>query len=382
MANMVIYRVQVGAYLLKANANNMLKKLKKKGFNPIVVKSGKLYKVQVGAYAKIENAQNVQKKLKNFGFKSIIVEYLVKQEDEPKIPEKQEVKPVDNQEHPRIRIWGIWFTETCESKYGDATAIIQYDKDDNIKHVILIDTGMNGCDTIKKLKKAGVKKIDAVVISHAHGDHYGFLTSVLDNFEVCALYLPDCTELDKYQKSYGNAIRNQENKAKKRGINCTYLKKGSSFEIGKIKCNCIWQAPANKLSEHDSHHFVNNQSIVLVFTLDDIWKYHTAGDLQNEANNLLCKEIADLKADVFKIQWHGDANACNNTICKAISPKIAISDYHHKEGSGRGTTRKRLESVGAIVARNYENGDIYIDCIGNTMTLSSSKKNISATFKK
>ena len=382
MANMVIYRVQVGAYLLKTNADRTLKKLKQKGFNPIIIKSGKLYKVQVGAYARIENAQNIQKKLKNFGFKSIIVEYLVKQEDEPKVPEKQEVKPVDSQEHPRIRIWGIWFTETCEEKYGDATAIIQYDKDDNIEHVILIDTGMNGCDTIKKLKKAGVKKIDAVVISHAHGDHYGFLTAVFDNFEVGALYLPDCTELDKYQKSYGNAIRNQENKAKKREISCAYLKRGSSFEIGKIKCDCIWQASANKLSEHDSHHFVNNQSIVLVFTLDGVWKYHTAGDLQNEANNLLCKEIADLKADVFKVQWHGDANACNNTLCKAIEPKIAFWNYHHKEQSGRGTTRKRLESVGAIVARNFENGDIYIDCIGNTMTLSSSKKNISATFKK
>ena len=377
MANMVIYKVQVGAYLLKVNANNVLKKLKKKGFNPILVKSGKLYKVQVGAYSKIKNAQNIQKKLKNFGFKSIIVEYLVKQ-DEPKTPEKKE--PVV--EHPRIRIWGIWFTETCEEKYGDATAIIQYDKDDNIEHVILIDTGMNGCDTIDKLKKAGVKKIDAVVISHAHGDHYGFLTAVLDNFEVGALYLPDCTELDKYQKSYGNAIRNQENKAKKRGIACAYLKRGSSFTIGKIKCDCIWQALASQLHEHDDHHFVNNMSVVLVFTLDGIWKYHTAGDLQNEANNLLCKEIADLKADVFKVQWHGDANACNNTICKAVSPKIAFWNYHHKERSGRGTTRKRLESVGAIVARNFENGDIYIDCIGNTMTLSSSKKNISATFKK
>ena len=377
MANMVIYKVQVGAYLLKVNANNVLKKLKKKGFNPILVKSGKLYKVQVGAYSKIENAQNIQKKLKNFGFKSIIVEYLVKQA-EPKTPEKKE--PVV--EHPRIRIWGIWFTETCEEKYGDATAIIQYDKDNNIEHVILIDTGMNGCDTINKLKKAGVKKIDAVVISHAHGDHYGFLTAVFDNFEVGALYLPDCTELDKYQKSYGNAIRNQENKAKNRGIACDYLKKGSSFTIGKIKCDCIWQASANQLHEHDDHHFVNNLSVVLVFTLDGIWKYHTAGDLQNEANNLLCKEIADLKADVFKIQWHGDANACNNTLCKAIEPKIAFWNYHHKEQSGRGTTRKRLESVGTIVARNYENGDIYIDCIGNTMTLSSSKKNISATFKK
>lgn len=382
MSKVVIYRVQVGAYLLKANADRMLKKLKKKGFNAVVIKSGAVYRVQVGAYTKIENAQTMQENLKHRGFKSIIVEYFVEHEEKPKEPEKQDTQPVEEQEHPRIMVWGIWFTETCESKYGDATAIIQYDKDDNIQHVILIDTGMNGCDTIKKLKKAGVTKIDAVVVSHAHGDHYGFLTDVFKNFRVDALYLPDCTELDKHQKSYGDRIRNQERKAKKYGASCTYLKKGSTFTIGKIKCDCIWQAPANKLREHDSHHFVNNQSVVLVFTLDGIWKYHTAGDLQNEANNLLVKEIADLNADIYKCQWHGDANACNSTICKAVRPKIAFSNYHHKERSGRGATRKRLEAVGAVVARNYENGDIYINCVGNTMTLSSSKKNISATFKK
>ena len=382
MSKVVIYRVQVGAYLLKANADRMLKKLKKKGFNAVVIKSGAVYRVQVGAYTKIENAQTMQENLKHRGFKSVIVEYFVEHKEKPKEPEKQDVKPVEEQEHPRIMVWGIWFTETCESKYGDATAIIQYDKDDNIQHVILIDTGMNGCDTIKKLKKAGVTKIDAVVVSHAHGDHYGFLTEVFKNFRVDTLYLPDCTELDKHQKSYGDRIRNQERKAKKYGASCTYLKKGSTFTIGKIKCDCIWQAPANKLREHDSHHFVNNQSVVLVFTLDGIWKYHTAGDLQNEANNLLVKEIANLNADIYKCQWHGDANACNSTICKAVRPKIAFSNYHHKERSGRGATRKRLEAVGAVVARNYENGDIYINCVGNTMTLSSSKKNISATFKK
>lgn len=382
MSKVVIYRVQVGAYLLKANADRMLKKLKKKGFNAVVIKSGAVYRVQVGAYTKIENAQTMQENLKHRGFKSIIVEYFVEHEEKPKEPEKQDTQPVEEQEHPRIMVWGIWFTETCESKYGDATAIIQYDKDDNIQHTILIDTGMNGCDTIKKLKKAGVTKIDAVVVSHAHGDHYGFMTEVFKNFRVDALYLPDCTELDKHQKSYGDRIRNQERKAKKYGASCTYLKKGSTFAIGKIKCDCIWQAPANKLREHDSHHFVNNQSVVLVFTLDGIWKYHTAGDLQNEANNLLVKEITNLNADIYKCQWHGDANACNSTICKAVRPKIAFSNYHHKERSGRGATRKRLEAVGAVVARNYENGDIYINCVGNTMTLSSSKKNISATFNK
>ena len=382
MANIVIYKVQVGAFLLKINADRLLKKLKKKGFNPIVVKSGALYKVQVGAYSKIDNAKNMQKKLKGFGYKSIIVEYISKQTEDEDVQEKQEEKPVVKEEHPRIMIWGIWFTETCESKYGDATAIIQYDKSDNIEHVILIDTGMNGCDTIRKLKSAGVTKIDAVVISHAHGDHYGFLTSVFETFEVEKLYLPGCKELDKYQKSYGDKIRNQEKKAKKFGVACSYLTKGCEFVIGKIKCDCIWQAPADELSEHDDHHFVNNQSIVLVFTLDGVWKYHTAGDLQNEANNLLVAAIKDLGADVLKFQWHGDANANNTKLMEAIKPKIAFSNYHHKERSGRSTTRKRAEAVGAVVARNYENGDIYINCVGDTMTLSSSKKNISATFKK
>ena len=75
MSKVVIYRVQVGAYLLKANADRMLKKLKKKGFNAVVIKSGAVYRVQVGAYTKIENAQTMQENLKHRGFKSIIVEY-------------------------------------------------------------------------------------------------------------------------------------------------------------------------------------------------------------------------------------------------------------------------------------------------------------------
>lgn len=377
MSEIKVYKIQIGAFLLKANANNQLKKVKKKGLNAIVVRDGVYYKVQIGAYAKKENAQNMLKKVNNLGFKAIIVESKLVINDVEEI--KPETKPVT---HPRIMVWGIWFTESCEDKYGDATAIIQYDDNNNIEHVVLIDTGMNGCDTIKKLKAKGVKTIDAIVISHAHGDHYGFLSSMYSNFTVKSLYLPDCTELNKYQKSYGNKIKNQETNAKKHNVDCFYLKKGDSFDIGCIHCDCIWQASAKRLKEHDNHHFVNNESIATVFTLDGTWKFHSAGDLQNEANNLLIKEIKDLNADIFKCQWHGDANACNENICKAVKPKIAFSNYHHKEHSGRGTTRKRLEAVGAVVARNYENGDVYINCVGDTMTLSSSKGNIKAEFKK
>lgn len=67
-----LYRVQVGAYSVKNNADVHLKKVKAAGFDTYMVKVGGLYKIQVGAYSKKENAEAMQKKLKAKGFDSFI----------------------------------------------------------------------------------------------------------------------------------------------------------------------------------------------------------------------------------------------------------------------------------------------------------------------
>lgn len=272
----------------------------------------------------------------------------------------------------RFCVYPIWFFEGNEKLYGDCTAILEYSEDGSIAHCVLIDTAMASASNIviRKLKAAGVKKIDAVVISHAHGDHYGGLSNILKALPVGRLYLPDCTELDRYQKSYGNAIRRQAKKI----ANHIYLKQGSAFTVGDIKCECIYQCPANALREHDTHHFVNNESIVLRFDLGGII-YHTAGDLQNEGNNLLIKAVPNLKCDIFKCQWHGDANACNKAICKATNPDHSTSDYHHSPSrSGRGTTRKRLQAVGSKFWDNWTYGDIFFYIYNSKISVKTSKK--------
>lgn len=275
-----------------------------------------------------------------------------------------------------FRVWPIWFFESDEAQFGDATAIIEYTDatKKEIAHCILVDTAKKASDTVRKLKAAGVKTIDAVFLSHAHGDHYGALSDVCKAFPVKHIYLPPLDGLDKYQKSYANALRRQGQKA-----GSSVLTVGQTVQIGSVKVSNIWQAPAGDLKEHDDHHFVNNQSMVLRFNLGGVI-YHTAGDLQNEGNNLLVKTGKTLNADIYKCQWHGDANACNETICKAVRPKIAFSNYHHKEGSGRGTTRKRLEAVGAVVYRNAEDGDIYIDCAGKKITVTTTKSGKHDTY--
>ena len=73
-----LYRVQVGSFSIKSNADNLKSKLSKLGYDTIVVKSDvnsrTFYRVQVGAYSVKNNAVNMKNKLKSDGFESIIVE--------------------------------------------------------------------------------------------------------------------------------------------------------------------------------------------------------------------------------------------------------------------------------------------------------------------
>ncbi len=67
-----LYRVQTGAYSKKENADAMLAKVKKAGFDAFITKSGGLHKIQVGAFSKKENADAMLSKIKAAGFDAFI----------------------------------------------------------------------------------------------------------------------------------------------------------------------------------------------------------------------------------------------------------------------------------------------------------------------
>lgn len=71
-----LYRVQVGAFTSRKNAENYMKQVKAAGFNAFIVeaKPGKLYRVQVGAFTIKANAEAYMKKIKVEGFPAFIVE--------------------------------------------------------------------------------------------------------------------------------------------------------------------------------------------------------------------------------------------------------------------------------------------------------------------
>ena len=67
-----LYRVQVGAYRNRSNADRMLNSLLMEGFPAFIIYDDGYYKVQVGAYELLANAVAMENRLRNFRYNTYI----------------------------------------------------------------------------------------------------------------------------------------------------------------------------------------------------------------------------------------------------------------------------------------------------------------------
>ena len=70
--NASLYRVQVGVFSEKANADRMVMLLEESGYEALVI-TGPPHRVQTGAFSSQENAARLMEELKQKGFEAIIV---------------------------------------------------------------------------------------------------------------------------------------------------------------------------------------------------------------------------------------------------------------------------------------------------------------------
>lgn len=72
-------------------------------------------------------------------------------------------------------------TEVRVLDVGQGTAVLVRTPD---HHAALFDAGPEGCDLAGQLRSLGVKRLDLVVISHPHADHFAGLAEALDTVDV------------------------------------------------------------------------------------------------------------------------------------------------------------------------------------------------------
>lgn len=71
-SNNTLYKVQIGAFSKKENADKLSKELNSKGIQTYIIAKNNMFKVQCGAYSNVSNARIMAQRLNNMGYETYI----------------------------------------------------------------------------------------------------------------------------------------------------------------------------------------------------------------------------------------------------------------------------------------------------------------------
>ena len=179
--------------------------------------------------------------------------------------------------------------------------------------------GGNGEDSrivYSHLKNRGIEKVDTVVITHPHEDHYGGVATIFDIAEVERVYCPNI-DCDTY------AFRNLLDAIANEGLEVTKPILGEFFSIGSAMVQVI--GPVK--TEYDD---VNDTSLVLRLTYGET-SFLFTGDAEEISEKDILASGFDVSADVLKVGHHGSYSSTSYLWLKTVAPKYAVISSSRKD---------------------------------------------------
>lgn len=231
--------------------------------------------------------------------------------------------------------------------------------------VIVIDCGpiLHSGAMTKYLKKMGVKKIDVLILSHQHQDHFGGLDQIVSNFKVDKIYITEIeTKTNMTPFEVFHYYRCNSTIATFNMINHYSSVESFKTKKGKLKTESVGEMTITFIGPVKSYDDINNNSLVFKLEYKDVSVLFT-GDIEKKSELDLVEEYGDdLKVDILKLPHHGShTSSCEEFLAKT-DPQIALiscaidNDFWHPHKQ----VAKRLKENGIVLYRTDEDGDIII----------------------
>lgn len=207
------------------------------------------------------------------------------------------------------------------------------------------------------LKAKGIRKIDAIFLSHGDADHINGIAELLKEKQIAITCL--CLPAGAEQEEFGEITA----LAQARSISVRTIQAGDFWENNRTRFWCL-----NPIDAMESG---NVASMVLYMEYQDFSMLLT-GDLEGEGEKnvaALLRANAITDVSVLKVAHHGSKNSTKEEFLQQCSPAVAVVSCgeHNTYGHPHKETLERLNDAGTAVYRTDCGGAIQITVTGNRM---------------
>jgi competence protein ComEC len=234
---------------------------------------------------------------------------------------------------------------------GDAT-LIQWRQS-----AILVDTGPPDGPILRRLRHAGVRRLDLLVVTHAQADHDGGAAAVLGELPV-ALVLDG---RDGVRDANGARMAAE---AAKHGVRLLAARAGEVLRVGGVALRVLWPvsrpvaAGAGRDPGTESGVDPNQRAIVAEADAGGVRTLLTADAESDVLDGLDLGPI-----DVLKVSHHGSADPGLPALLERLRPRLAAIEVgrHNVYGHPAATTVRALLAAGARVVRTDRDGSVRVE---------------------
>jgi beta-lactamase superfamily II metal-dependent hydrolase len=218
----------------------------------------------------------------------------------------------------------------------------------------LIDAGPSRDAAARLLKQKGITRLDLVVVSHHHSDHYGGMEQVIRTYKPRYFLASDSGHATKL---YLKLLRTVEEE----GITAIEpTSKPRKIELGSVELTVFPKAPEDRREE-------NNNSIGLRLQYGGFSVLLT-GDSEEDERRWWIEGHPELvrNCTILKLAHHGSHNGTDARWLKLVNPELAVASLGRGNSYGHphSETLSLLRRAGIPLLRTDEVGTIRIESDG------------------